>query len=70
MRIFIKGYEYDLWASGDLIPTLKIEPKLRSEYTKVEAGRVAKNYRALNILFCGLDTDVNHVATCDTAKEI
>ena len=78
MQIFIKYHDYDLWkiiSSEDFIPTLqkgdKVEPKLRLKYTKVETKKVVKNYRALNISVCGLDSnEFICLSTCDTTKEV
>ena len=49
----------------------KIAPKFRSNFSKEETEKFAKNSIALTILFCGLDSNkFNRVSTCDTAKEV
>ena len=49
----------------------KIIPKPRSTFTHEETKKVAKNYRAFNILFCRLDSkQFNRVSTCGIAKEV
>jgi len=49
----------------------KIIPKPRSAFTHEETKKVAKNYRAFNILFCRLDSkQFNRVSTCGIAKEV
>jgi len=48
-------------------------PKLRLDFPEEKTKKVVKNYRALNILFCGLDSnEFNHMFTCDThtTKEV
>ena len=43
----------------------------KNSFTHEEIEKVAKNYRAFNILFCGLDSNkFNHVSACDTTKEV
>ena len=59
----------------ELIPIVnkedKVVPKSRSEFTPEETKKVVKSYRALNILFCGLDSnELSHVCEYDTAKEV
>ena len=49
----------------------KIVPKSRSAFTHEETKKVAKNYRAFNILFCGLDSnEFNYVFAWAIAKEV
>ena len=49
----------------------KVKPKSRLEYTTTEIERVAKNYGALNILLCYLDSnEFNHVCACEIVKEV
>ena len=60
MLIFIKDNDYELWEivpKGDFMSTVKghkIVQKPRSKFTYEETKKVAKNYRALNILLHGL----------------
>ena len=78
MHIFIKDHDYELWeiiSKSDFVPTMKegdkIVPKPISELTPEEIEKVAKNYRALNILFCGFDSnEFNCVSACVITKEI
>ena len=58
MQIFIKDDDDELWeiiSKGDFIPFVKKDdkdiPKPRLEFTPKETQKVAKNYRALDILF-------------------
>ena len=49
----------------------KVAPKVRSAFTHEETEKVAKNYRALNILFCDFDSSkFNCVSACGKAKEV
>ena len=57
------------------MPTLKeggkIVPKLILDFYKEEVGKLANNYRTLNILFCGLKSnEFSHKSACDTTKEV
>jgi len=57
------------------VPTVKegdkIVPKPMSEFTHEKTEKVAKNYRALNILFYDLDSnEFSHVFACDMAKDV
>ena len=59
----------------DFVPTVKkgekITAKLRSDFSKDETEKVVKKFRALNILFCGLDSnESNSVSACDRTKEV
>jgi len=48
----------------------KIVLKPRSAFTPEETEKVAEN-RAMNILFCGLDSnEFNCFSACDTSKEV
>ena len=45
-------------------------PKSKLDFSKEETKKVTKNYRALNILFCGFDSnEFNCVSACDTSEE-
>ena len=64
MQIFIKDLDYKLWeiiSKGDFVPIIKegvrIVSKSRSDFFKEETKKLAKNYRALNVLFYGLDSN-------------
>ena len=49
----------------------KIVRKPRLAFTQEVIKKVAKNYKALNILFYGLDyNEFNCVSACDTTKEV
>ena len=65
----------EIISKGDFIPTIKegdkIVTKPISASTHEETKKVAKNYRALNILFCGLDSNkVNHMSSYEITKEV
>ena len=69
LQIFIKDLDYELWEiiiNRDLVPTVnkgdKIILKSRLDFSTEEIEKVTKNYRALNILFCGLNS--NGLKTC------
>ena len=64
MQIFINDLDDELWEiifKGDFVPTMKKEDKmflkLISKFSNVKTEQAAKSYRALNILFCGLDSN-------------
>ena len=77
MQIFIKDRDCelrDIISKGDFVPTMKegdkIVLKSRSQFTYEETEKMIKNYKALNILFCGLDSNnFNHVFALDMAKK-
>ena len=49
----------------------KIILKSTSAFSKEEIEKENKNYRSLNILFRGLNSnEFNHVFECDTTKEV
>ena len=74
----IKDYGDDFWdiiSIWNFVPTVKggnkIVPKPRSQFGYEQTEKVAKYYRALNILFCGLDPcKFNQVSSCDTARYV
>ena len=49
----------------------KLEPKLRSKWTKVEVKKVQVNFKAINTLHYTLNPiEFNWISTCKMAKEI
>ena len=57
------------------VPPMKegdqIVPKHRSTFTHEETEKMARNYRTLNMLFCGLDSNgFSCMSGCDTTKEV
>jgi len=78
MQIFIKDLDYELGGLSPkeiFMPAVeerdKTIPKPRSVFSKEETEKVAKNYRALNILFSGLDSnEFSRVSARETAKEV
>ena len=48
-----------------------LEPKRRSEWTKIEVKKVQVNFKAIDTLHCTLNPkEFNRISTCMTAKEI
>ena len=79
MKMFIIDQDMELWditQRGPRVPMKTVEggarvPKLESEYNQTDLENVAKNYRAINLLYCGLDAnEFNRVSSCTSAKEI
>ena len=79
MKMFIIDQDLELWniiENGPKIPE-KDRPndtkvaKKESEYNQADLETISKNYRAINLLYCGLSTDeFNRISTCRSAKEI
>jgi len=77
--MFIIDQDMELWditQRGPSVPMKTVEggarvPKLESEFNQTDLEIVAKNYRAINLLYCGLDAnEFNRVSSCTSAKEI
>ena len=79
MQMFIIDQDLELWhiiRHGPKIPT-KDGPnntrvnKPEAEFTRADLESMAKNYKAINLLYCGLSTDeFNRISSCRSAKEI
>ena len=79
MKMFIIDQDLELWniiENGPKIPEkdgpngTKVAKK-ESEYIQADLELVSKNYRAINLLYCGLSTDeFNRISSCRSAKEI
>ena len=79
MKMFIIDQDLELWniiESGPKIPEIdgpndtKVAKK-ESEYNQADLETISKNYRAINLLYCGLSTDeFNRISSCRSAKEI
>ena len=78
MQIFIKDHDYEVCeiiSRDDFVPTMKERDKIVLKpilaFTHEETKKMAKNCRALKILFCGFDSNkFNHVFACDIAKVV
>jgi len=73
IRTTIMRFEDHL--KGDFILTVKKDnkdiPMSRLKFTPEKIEKVTKNYKALNILFCGLDyNEFSHVSIFEIAKEV
>ncbi|XP_021722475.1 uncharacterized protein LOC110689966 [Chenopodium quinoa] len=79
MQMFVIHQDLELWEiikKGPKVPMKKMEsgatvPKDDDEFNQTDLENVAKNYCAMNLLYCGLDANkFNRVSTCKSAKEI
>ncbi|XP_075078897.1 uncharacterized protein LOC142164631 [Nicotiana tabacum] len=80
MYDFITAEDSELWdviCDGPFIPIkttsepLVIVPKLRKEYNDADRKVIQKNFRAKNILICGIGPDeYNRISAYQYAKEI
>jgi len=77
MQIFIDDPDYELWeiiVKGDFVPTMNKEEnflKLISNFSNEKTEQATKSYKALNILFFGLDSnEFNHMSACNTTTEV
>jgi len=78
MQMFIKTEDYELWniiTKGLCVPTTtvdwKVVKKTEEQYTQEDYARLSKNYKAMHILYCGLDAnEYNRICACESAKEI
>ncbi|XP_021743604.1 uncharacterized protein LOC110709690 [Chenopodium quinoa] len=79
MQMFVIDQDLELWEiikKGPKVPMKTTEsgaavPKDDDEFNQTDLENVAKNYRAMNLLYCGLDAnEFNRVSTCKSAKEI
>ena len=76
--MFIKTEHYELWnivTKGPYTPTTTIDGetvvKTEDQYTQEDFTRLLKNYKAMHILYCGLDAnEYNRICACESAKEI
>jgi len=62
-------------SKANFVPIVKrakrLFQSLNLAFTHEGTEKVAKNYRALNILFCGLDSnEFNNGSACDTTEEV
>ena len=62
--MFIKIEDYELWnivTKGPYIPMKPIDAKVvkktEEQYTQEDYSRLSKNYKAMHILYCGLDAN-------------
>ncbi|XP_021771739.1 uncharacterized protein LOC110735868 [Chenopodium quinoa] len=79
MQMFVIDQDLELWEiikKGPKVPMKTTEsgvavPKNDDEFNQTDLESVAKNYRAMNLLYCALDAnEFNRVSTCKSAKEI
>jgi len=78
MWIFIEDLDYELWkiiSKGSFVQIVKeggkIIAELLSDSSEEQIEKVAKNYTALNIVFCGLNSnEFNRVSSCDISKVV
>ena len=78
MKIFIQAQDYEMWnviEDGPYVPTKIIEgtrvPKVREEWDVNETRLVQLNSKAMNCLYCALDSnEFNRISICESAKEI
>jgi len=46
----------------------KSQPKIEEQYTQEDCAKLSKNFKAMNILYCGLDAnEYNRICSCETA---
>ena len=75
MKFFIQSIDYKLWKiidKGDFVPINPNTnlPKNEFEFNENDEKLMSLNSRALNMLFCALDTtEFNRVSSCETAHE-
>ena len=49
----------------------KLVEKTKDQYTQEDFGKHSKNYKAMHILYYGLNADeYNRICACETAKQI
>ena len=78
MQMFMKTKDYELWniiTKGPYVPMTTIDgttvKKTEEQYTQEDFTRLLKNYKAMHILYCGLDAnEYNRICACESAKEI
>ena len=79
MQMFIIDQDLELWSiikDGPRIPSKTdasgaSTSKNESEYTQDDLEKISKNYKAMNLLYYGLDTnEFNRISSCRSAKEI
>ena len=79
MKMFVIDQDMELWdiiIKGPKIPMKTKEdgesvPKSEDEFTQTDLEQVSKNYKAMNLIYCGLDAnEFNRITSCKTAKEI
>ena len=77
MQMFIKTEDYELWniiTKGPYVPMIidgKTVKKTEEQYTQEDFAKLSKNYKAMHILYCGLDAnEYNRICVCELAKEI
>ena len=78
MRIFIQALDYDMWSiivNESHTPTKLIDgvslPKSKSEWDEFDKKIAQLNAKAMNVLYCALDTnEFNYISTCNLAKKI
>jgi len=78
MQILIKAKDYELWnlvTKGPYVPMTiidgKVVKKTEEQYTQEDYARHSKNYKAMHILYCGLDAnEYNHICACESTKKI
>jgi len=78
MQMFIKTADYELWnivTKGPYVPMTTVDGKMakktEEQYTQEDFARLSKNYKAIHILYYGLDVnEYNRICTCESAKEI
>jgi len=78
MQVFIRTEDYELWnivTKGLYVPKTTIDGKTvmktKDQYAQEDFARLSKNYKAMHILYCGLDAnECNRICACESAKEI
>jgi len=78
MQMFIKTEDYELWnivTKGPYISQTTVDgktvTKTEDQYTHEDFAKLSKNYKAMNILYCGLDAnEYNRICACESAKMI
>ena len=75
MQMFIIDQDLELWdliKKGPHVPRKDDSTeKPEAEYNQTDLENIAKNYKAMNLLYCGLDAnEFNRVSSCKSAKEI
>ena len=74
MQIFIKTENYELWNIVTKEPYVleaiidgKSQPKTEEQYTQEDFAKLSKNFKAMNILYHGLDVnEYNCICSCET----
>lgn len=79
MKMFVIDQDLELWdiiVKGPRVPMKDGSDgtrvaKSEDEFSQTDLEQVAKNYRAMNLLYCGLDAnEFNRITSCKSAKEI